>query len=84
MERFRFTIPPTAAFPFRPQGRSLQLSDEATPRFAGTMACNFALGKLMVHPANQGVPPVSLWSVVPARALLGAGRFVDKRSAIHP
>ena len=39
--------------------------------------------KKEVHPANQGVPLVNLWGIVPAWALLGAGRFVDKGSAIH-
>ena len=36
----------TSAFPIRPQGRHLQLSDEATRRFTFVTACNFAHRKL--------------------------------------
>ena len=46
LERFRFLIPTAAAFPFRPQGRLLQISDEATRRFACATACRFAPRKL--------------------------------------
>ena len=44
MSRFRYLVSSAAAFPSWPKGRHLQLSDEATSRFACATACSFALG----------------------------------------
>lgn len=55
-ERSRCLAPPTAAFPYCPQGRHLRFVHEATSRFACAAACGFAPAELTTPGCPDAAP----------------------------